>query len=270
LQDGILLGGAGVLLAAKAALSRDMRVPLDALKRPHPSLKRPQRHLDNAQIVALDPVTHLVLCSDNTFFIHCNGRSLPMVWTASGGFSPMRHEAVDWAGALCSTWKALADDPWTLAPRAPHRLPTAFTCPLWLEVDGWTPEADRFLAAITALVDTTALGLAPEAAGWVVDVYNGSFQPSGFQPGFLLYDTHGASMGLSARVQKALREDGRLDRLLHSHHLLVHRVGRDLAQLPVCGGRDTLAAFTVGASSAHQRMSGLTVLGELLNALPQH
>ena len=281
LATGPELGRAGILLAAKAALSRDMRGPLDALKRPHPSLKKPQRNLDTADTVLLDPVTQVIFCADNTFLLHCAGRTLPLLWGPSGGFSPQRHEAVAWARGLCPTWKALADHPWELAAATPQALPTPFTCPFWLVVDGWTPSEDRLLAAIAALVDVTALGLSSEAAGWTIDVYNGFVGPHGFQSGHLLYDTFGTGalqavgaltqgqhLGLSARVQKALQQDGRLPRLLASHHLLVQQIGWDHKSDPVGSIRSPIASFTVGASSAHQRLAGLVALADLLAELP--
>jgi hypothetical protein len=224
----------------------------------------------------LDPTAHLVLFEDQTFLIQCTNRTLPFAWGPADARTNAAQAitATQWARAHAATWNALTNADWVIAPRGPQAMPTSFACPLWLDVDGWSANAHQLLPAITALVDSVALATAQESHGWTMDVHNGVLKPSGFEPGFLIYDTHGTVhaqglfLGLTARVQNALAKDGRLQRLLASHHLLVHRHVRGPDQRPTCGKHAVVASFQVGASSAHQRLAGLATLESLLKALP--
>lgn len=76
-------------------------------------------------------------------------------------------------------------------------------------------------------------------------------------------------MGLAGRIQARLKEDGRLGRLMASHHLLVHALGRDNAGRHVCGAHGVIASFRITQQTAHAKMTGLAHLASLLDALPR-
>lgn len=275
-NTGPLMGMADAILHNKACLARELRLPLEAIQGPAPFEGRLDR-------VLLDPRTLLVFAEDHSFFLHHDGRTLPFAFRPKDAEGFQRTPVVEWARGHVFTWAAVARADWTLAPLHLNAMPHPQMCPFWLPVSGMAHVGhgpNPIVSAVETLVSTTAMETDVASEGWNVDVFNGRVDHAtgAFVPGFLTYDARAVPgapaprnstvAGLSGRIQRILAEDGRLGRLMASHHLLVHALACDNPGRHVCGAHGVVASFRIGSQTAHAKMSGLAHLASLLDALP--
>lgn len=276
LRTGPVMATADKVLHNKACRARDLRVPLDVLAGPCTigwDLER----------VALDSHTTLVFGQDHSFFLHHDGRSLPFSFLPASSYQ--RTPIAAWAREHLGVWAAIAQADWCLAPARPTALPHPSLCPFWLPISGMTHVGhgpNPIVSAIETLVSTTAMETDVASQGWNVAVFNGRADHAThtFVPGFLTYDARAVPgapaprnstvAGLSGRIQRILAEDGRLGRLMASHHLLVHALGRNGSGQDVCGAHGVVASFRIGHQTTHATMAGMAHLASLLAALPNH